>query len=339
VNTGKHQQHTESLRRGFVVPRVFDTISERDIKLWGNHTVTLRHKLAEREDLFSDESLAKLIETIDPKDLDINTMGDDVSTWGHVDRADQPGSKVLDAVRGGRVWINMIAVEKADPRFAELLDQMYAELEATMPNFKTFKRKMCLLISSPTARVFYHFDVPGQSLWQIRGRKRVWIYPNTEPFLPPTDVENVVRSLAMEDLPYEPWYDDYAEVYDLEPGQMVHWSLNGPHRVQNLDDFSISLTTEHWTDHVRRSYAMHYGNGILRNVAHWNPRSSSLDGPAFWAKAALTAAWRKSGLQNKQGYKRVMSYKIDPDAPLGVVPVEENDRVTANPSPRVPDKS
>jgi hypothetical protein len=56
VNTGKHQQHTESLRRGFVVPRVFDTISERDIKLWGNHTVTLRHKLAEREDLFFDES-------------------------------------------------------------------------------------------------------------------------------------------------------------------------------------------------------------------------------------------------------------------------------------------
>jgi hypothetical protein len=321
------------------VPRVFDTISDRDIKLWGNHTVKLRHKLAEREDLFSDESLAKLIETIAPKNVDICTMGDDVSTWGHVDRAGQPGSKVLDAVRGGRVWINLMAIDEADPRFAELLEQMYAELEGTMPDFKTFKRKMCLLISSPTARVFYHFDVPGQSLWQIRGRKRVWVYPSTEPFLQPADVENVVRSLAIEDVPYEPWFDDYAEVYDLEPGQMVHWPLNGPHRVQNLDDFSISLTTEHWTDHVRRSYARHYGNGILRTAAHWNPRSSSLDGPAFWAKAALTAAWRKSGLQNKQGYKRVMTYRIDPGAPLGVAPIEENDRSTVTPSPRVPDKS
>jgi hypothetical protein len=312
------------------VPRVFDNITPRDIQLWGNHTVKLRHKLAERDDLFSDESLAKLVETIDPKHIDITTMGEDVSTWGHVDRAGQPGSKVLDAVRGGRVWINLQAIEQADPRFADLLDQMYGELEGTMPDFKTFKRKLGLLISSPTARVFYHFDVPGQGLWQIRGRKRIWIYPPTVPFLRPQNVEDVVRSLAMEDLPYEPWFDDYAEVYDLEPGEMLHWALNGPHRVSNLDGFSVSLTTEHWTSQIRRSYAMHYGNGILRNKAHWTPRSSSLDGPGFWAKAGLTAAWRKSGMQKKEGYKRVMTYKVDPDAPLGVVPLEEKDRTTVS---------
>jgi len=312
------------------VPRVFDNITPRDIQLWGNHTVKLRHKLAERDDLFSDESLAKLVETIDPKHIDITTMGDDVSTWGHVDRAGQPGSKVLEAVRGGRVWINLMAIEKADPRFADLLDQMYGELEGTMPSFKTFKRKLGLLISSPTARVFYHFDVPGQGLWQVRGRKRIWIYPPTVPFLRPQNVEDVVRSLAMEDLPYEPWFDDYAEVYDLEPGEMLHWALNGPHRVSNLDGFSVSLTTEHWTNQIRRSYAMHYGNGILRNKAHWAPRSSSLDGPAFWAKVGLTAAWRKAGMEKKESYKRVMSYKVDPDAPLGVVPLEEKDRTTVS---------
>jgi hypothetical protein len=310
------------------VPRVFEKIDSKDIKLWGNHTVKLRHKLAERDDLFSDESLANLVETIDPRHLDITTMGDDVSTWGHVDRDGQPGSKVLDAVRGGRVWINLMAIEKADPRFADLLDQMYSELEGALPDFKTFKRKLGLLISSPTARVFYHFDVPGQALWQIRGRKRIWIYPPTEPFLPSTEVENVVRSLAMEDLSYEPWYDDYAEVYDMEPGDMLHWALNGPHRVSNLDGFSVSLTTEHWTDAIRRSYAMHYGNGILRNAAHITPRSQSLDGPAFWTKVGLTAAWRKSGMQKKQSYKRVLTYKVDPDAPLGVVPLAEQDRKT-----------
>ncbi|MDT7684753.1 MAG: hypothetical protein QOG57_5063, partial [Pseudonocardiales bacterium] len=79
---------------------------------------------------------------------------------------------------------------------------------------------------------------------------------------------------------------------------------------------------------IRRSYAMHYGNGILRNKAHWAPRSNSLDGPAFWTKAALTAAWRKTGMEKKNTYKRVLSYKVDPDAPLGVVPVAEKDRTT-----------
>jgi hypothetical protein len=87
--------------------------------------------------------------------------------------------------------------------------------------FKTFKRKLGLLISSPGAKVFYHFDVPGQGLWQIRGRKRIWIYPPTEPFLRATNVENVVRSLDKEDVPYEPWYDEHAEAYDMEPGDML----------------------------------------------------------------------------------------------------------------------
>ncbi|HWN35062.1 MAG TPA: hypothetical protein VNP03_20085 [Pseudonocardia sp.] len=38
-------------------------------------------------------------------------------------------------------------------------------------------------MSSPNARVFYHSDVPGQTLVQLRGRKRIWIYPPTAPFL------------------------------------------------------------------------------------------------------------------------------------------------------------
>jgi hypothetical protein len=200
--------HEKPWKGVFAVPRVFDAISPRDIQLWGKHTVKLRHNLAEREDLFSDESLANLVETIDLKRIDITTMDDDPAIWGHVDRAGQPGAKVLDAVRGGRVWINLMAIEKADPRFADLLAQMYDELETIMPDFKTFKRKLGLLISSPTARVYYHFDVPGQGLWQIRGRKRIWIYPPTEPFLQPTRIENVVRSLTTEELDYQPWFDD-----------------------------------------------------------------------------------------------------------------------------------
>ena len=37
-------------------------------------------------------------------------------------------------------------------------------------------------MSSPNARVFYHFDVPGQTQVQLRGRKRIWFYPPTAPF-------------------------------------------------------------------------------------------------------------------------------------------------------------
>ena len=54
-----------------------------------------------------------------------------------------------------------------------------------MPEFKTFKRNLGVLISSPNANVFYHADIQGQSLWQIEGVKSVYIYPRSEAFIKP----------------------------------------------------------------------------------------------------------------------------------------------------------
>jgi hypothetical protein len=56
--------------------QVFDAISAREVELWDHQTVKLAHNLGQREDLFSDEALAELIENIDPAQLDITTMGD-----------------------------------------------------------------------------------------------------------------------------------------------------------------------------------------------------------------------------------------------------------------------
>lgn len=303
--------------------RVLDTIEPRHVALWGRHTVKLRHTLSDR-DMFSDSSIAALVDTVDPAHIKIETMPDDgydVRAWSSCDRTGLTGAQVLDAVRRGRIWIELKALEEVDARFADLLDSLYRELEAALP-LRTFKRKLNLLVSSPNARVFYHFDVPGQTLIQLRGRKRIWIYPATEPFLRPEKVEDTVRSVATEGLDYHEWFDDYAEVHDMEPGDLLHWSLNGPHRVANHDTLSVSLTTEHWTPEVRRSYAVNYGNGILRSVAGWRPRSRATSGAAFWAKAALTAAWRVSGMQNRQSYRWVPGHRIDPEAPAGVRPIE-----------------
>jgi len=304
--------------------RVLEKIEPRHVSLWGQYTVKLRHTLTDH-DMFSDESIAALIDTVDPSHIKIETMpadGYDMRAWSPCDRTGLTGMQVLDAVRSGRIWIELKALEEIDDRFADVLSSLYRELEADLP-FKTFKRKLNLLVSSPGARMFYHFDVPGQTLLQLRGRKRIWIYPPSAPFLRPENVENTVRSVGTEGLDYQEWFDDYAEVHDMEPGDLLHWALNGPHRVANDDTLSVSLTTEHWTPEVRRSYALNYGNGILRSVAHWRPRSRATAGAAFWAKAAMTAAWRASGMQKKQTYVWVPGHRIDPDAPNGVRRIEQ----------------
>ena len=173
----------------------------------------------------------------------------------------------LDAVRKGHIWVLLQQPHEIEAAYGDLLRDIYAELEERVPGFKSYKHKMSILISSPKVQVYYHADVPGQTLWQVRGTKRVYVYPNTAPFLPQPGIEKIVLGEAHEiSLAYEPWFDDYAEVIDLKPGRMLHWPLNCPHRIVNADCLNVSFTTEHMTDDLRNVYAVNYANGILRRT-------------------------------------------------------------------------
>jgi hypothetical protein len=292
--------------------KIISNLEEKQKLLWGNQTISLKHNLMDTG-LFSDDNIAELIEKLPKERVAINTMassGHKAESWSYVDRANSTGHEIVNNVKSGQLWINITQIETLDDRFAELLEQIYSELEVELPDFQTFKRSVGLLISSPNAQVFYHADVPGQSLWQVRGKKRIYIYPNSEPFLMPNEMENVVRAVTEEEITYKEWFDEYAEVYDLEGGQMLHWQLNRPHRVVNLEGMNVSLTTEHWTPEIRRSYAMNYGNGLLRKFG-FKPRSRITEGAVFWVKVALTAAWRLSGMHKHSAFKRDFKVSIE----------------------------
>src|SRR5690606_14015079 len=119
-------------------------------------------------------------------------------------------------------------------------------------------------ISSPKAEVYYHMDLPGQSLWQIHGKKRVYVYPAVPPFRRDEDLEQIALYQVEVDIPYDPAYDSHARVFELEGGEMLHWPLNAPHRVETLDCLNISMTTEYWTEPIRRAQMINLANGILR---------------------------------------------------------------------------
>ncbi len=291
---------------------IIEQFTDRDAQLWGNHPVRLKHTLSSTN-RFTDEAIAELIERVPDDQMAINTMapeGHKLSSWSYIDRADSSGKNTLDMVKSGRLWVSISRLEQLDKGYAQLVDQKFEEFQGYMPEFDTFKRSAGLLISSPKAQVFYHSDPPGQSLWQIRGRKRLYIYPSSEPFLMAREIENVIRAVTEEEITYHQWYDDYCQTFDLEAGDMLHWPLNMPHRVVNLGTVNISMTSEHWTPKIRRNYAMNYGNGVLRDMG-FNPTSRSLDGPAFWGKVALTAAWRLSGMHSRKSFQRKFDYQID----------------------------
>jgi hypothetical protein len=291
------------------------------VSLFGEHILNLKHRLAESP-LFSDDALARLIERTPQAHCYVNTM----DRRSHNPRsrregaiAGLSGAEALEAVKTGNIWINIHKLGETDPAYADLLTGIFAEFEDRVPGLKTYKQSMTLLISSPNVQVYYHCDVPGQMLWQLRGVKRVFVYPNKEPFLSQAAMEKIVLGEAHETgMPYEGWFEEYAEAIDLHAGEMLYWPLNCPHRVVNHDSLNVSMTTEHWTDPLRDVYAVNYANGILRRSLGVQRLSQATSGPSFWGKAALAAFAKKSGLQKFNQRQRLVDFAVDPNAPEGV---------------------
>ncbi|ODT76285.1 MAG: hypothetical protein ABS76_31715 [Pelagibacterium sp. SCN 64-44] len=293
--------------------------------LFGNHSLALSHNLA-NSPLFGDEALADLIERTPREGYHVNYSQ---KTPGNPPRRREgeikglSGREVLDVVRKGNIWINLTAPAKTNPAYGALLDSLYAEFEERVPGFKSYKRNLTLLISSPNVSVKYHSDVPGQSLWQVRGTKKVYVYPAKAPFISQPALEKLILGQLREtDMPYEPWFDDYAEVHMLEAGKMLHWPLNGPHRVVNENMLNVSFTTEHWTDELRRHYAVNYANGILRSRLGRKTLSQQVTGLSYLAKLGLAGLVKFTPLNPQKQKIYTVDFRVDPDAAEGVRNIE-----------------
>ena len=275
--------------------------------------------------LFSLDALASLIEGY-PRDSYalVHTSRASLAEggrprWREGDIAGVSGRRVIDMIAAGTMWLNLRDVGRHSRGYGTLIESAYAEMIGHVPGFDPQAIKMGILISSPLAQVPYHCDLPGQALWQIRGRKRVSVYPATAPFLEPEALENIAYSGFEFKLDYSPEFDAAAQTFELEPGGMLTWPLNSPHRVDNHDCLNISVTTEHWTSANRRAQRMLLANGVLRNRLGLRPHSRALDGPGDWAKAALQAAWRRSPwAASTQQAHRPIEFRLDPDVPGGI---------------------
>src|SRR6185437_15106318 len=192
--------------------------------------------------------------------------------WREGDIGNLSGRQVIEAISRGGLWLNLRDVGSVDSRYRKLINRMFAEIAAKVPDFVVPNHQAGILISSPDAQVYYHADLPGQGLIQIAGRKRVYVYPNTAPFITPQHLEDIAVYNVEVDIPYANCYDRYAKVFDIGPGQMLHWELNAPHRVENLDTFSVSMTVSFTNDQIRRNEIVNLANGLLQHRFRYEPK-------------------------------------------------------------------
>lgn len=303
---------------------IFTNWSEKHAAVWGHEPVCIGHRL-HKSPLFTIGALTALIRDYPREHYNIFHMGareKDRWFWRQGDLNGLSGEEVIEGISKGRLWLNLRNVNLVDRRFAELLDELLAELHARMPAFTTRRRGSGILISSPNAQVYYHVDLPGQLLFQIMGRKRLYFYPAHEPFITNEQLERTAITGLGVDIAYADWYDDYARIQDFEPGQMVHWPHFAPHRVENYDCLNISMTVDFSTEPMLRAQIVNYANGILRCGLGLRPRSRAITGPSFWTKAAFQKALRDTPwIRKKKTINAAIEFRLDRTAPGAIVDV------------------
>lgn len=292
---------------------------------FGRRPLLARHNLHQHE-LFTDAALIDLLDRFPRQHLYALTMGEDpTDTNGNrlAVHDGVSGAELLQAVKNGRLWLNITRVDRADAAYRALIDELYAKLTAQTRAFVPIASQGTLLISSPHVLVYYHADGPASVLWHIRGRKRVWVYPALdERYMQREHLEDIFAGVRHEYLPYETHYDAAAVVYDLEPGQWVTWPQNAPHRVTNLDSVNVSLSTEHFTRESRWRARVYTANRFFRTRLGLRNLSTRERGPAAVLKTVVHRLAAKAGLDPIQPKRHTPSLRVDPRAPGGVVALE-----------------
>jgi hypothetical protein len=303
--------------------QIFTDWTSQTPALFGNVPLRLKHSLHEHP-LFSDEGLVRLLETCPRDNYNLVQWGTHGarSSWREGEIAGLSGADVLEAIRRGRMWINIRNLPAFSAEHGKLLNDIFGEMADRLPGLQTFTHTMGVLISSPSSRTLYHADLPGQSLWQLRGRKRVYLYPKASPFLKDEELEKIALTGVEVSLGYEPWFEEHAQVFDIEPGDMMTWPHNMPHRVDNHDMLNVSMTVEWFTPEIRRMHMVTVANAILRHKLGITPHSHEINGASFYAKAALQKIMRRtSWVRQEKRARKPATFRPDPRQPNGIVDI------------------
>ncbi|WP_416878406.1 GNAT family N-acetyltransferase [Litorimonas sp.] len=242
-------------------------------KSLGKSTYQAAHNL-HHLDQFSDEKLAELLDRYPREKLGIYRFPDHSNSAQKAEHGHVPtlsGADILDAVRDGQIWLNLRAVNKELPEYEALAETIFDQLKQASGT-ATYKEDVGVLISSPNIHVHYHLDIPLVCLVQIRGDKKISIYPKRAPFVEPDQISAFALRRQDEQMTYQDRFEDAADVISLEPGLAVTWPQTAPHRVQNGNSLNVSLSCEFMTaEGLLKANALHTNASLRKDSSSHAP--------------------------------------------------------------------
>lgn len=248
--------------------------------------------LFEQSDLFSNSGLATLLDLYPRNALEIWTSGETgdgrrSTLRGRAPR--MPGKDIVEAVKHGQIWLTLRQADLSLPVLQPMAAEIHRSLsKATARNIS--RPGMNLIISSPNVQSPYRLDLSMSAMFQIRGSKRLRLFPCDEKHVAPEHIEQMVHQTRSNVLPFRDSFDKHARIFDLKPGMGVTWPQFSPYRIQNTQSLNVSLSYAFTTFESAVNTNAIYANALLRQKMKLSPKTQKRVDLAALAKATYAQA-------------------------------------------------
>ncbi len=165
--------------------------------------------------------------------------------------------------------IRLSGVQAYDKEYQSLLEQILEEVDG-LSGFALRREigwsSMTILLSSPGMTTPYHIDHQSNLLFQLRGRKNVYILDSRD--------RRVVSDATIERYyggdkhaaDYRDELQGQAAICELTPGVAVHNPSLGPHWVTNENEVSVSVSVNYSLRESEGSARVYQVNRYLRRL-------------------------------------------------------------------------
>lgn len=228
--------------------------------------VEFSHRLRELSEL-SVEAIEDTVNRYPSNDLIMSHTGNEPSYPSQLQFGDIgkiSGHELIKCLSQGSMSLRIRNLCKNDHPLDSTIQRLRHELVECQPGLRLLSHEGDLHVSSPRSQSYFSTSFDHQVIWQVQGRSTVLTYPQELKFIRDISLESIASGQRFDHHYFEPRFDEYATVTEIEPGQAITIPSLTPFRIVHGNLRVVALRTCHATADSLQAHRVYRANRLLR---------------------------------------------------------------------------